>query len=72
MQEGDREEVTISVYVKPLGKHASQAAIPSYVNTNCLSWLLAYAADELFFQGVVRAIIFFLEGKERKFRGVRA
>ena len=32
-----------------------------YVSTTCISWLLAYAADEKFFEGVARA-----EGDEAK------
>ena len=51
----DNGNFTATLYMMPCGKHCSverQARL--FVRVDCISWLLAYAADEHFFQGVLR------------------
>jgi hypothetical protein len=51
---GDQEDFTVFMYVKADNKHTSNSKAKLYLRTDCISWLLAYAADEKFFQGVAR------------------
>ena len=58
---GSTESVTVTLYVKSRIKHENVRTSKLYVSTTCINWLLAYAADEKFFEGVARA-----EGDEAK------
>ena len=49
----DRSETTtVCLYLKPNNRNIKSASI--YIRVDCIDWLLAYAADELFYQGVKR------------------
>ena len=58
---GSTESQAVTLYVKSRIKHENLRTSKLYVSTTCISWLLAYAADEKFFEGVARA-----EGDEAK------
>ena len=58
---GSTESVTVILYMKHNQKFQNSCTAKLYVSTTCISWLLAYAADEKFFEGVERA-----EGDEAK------
>ncbi len=49
---GSVETTTVCLYLKPNNRNIKSASI--YIRVDCIDWLLAYAADELFFQGVKR------------------
>ena len=48
---GDGDTTTISVYRLSMSDSRSNARL--YLRTDCINWLLAYAADELHYQGVI-------------------
>ena len=48
---GDGDTTTISVYRLSMLDSRSNARL--YLRTDCIDWLLAYAADELHYQGVI-------------------
>ena len=48
---GDGDTTTIRVYRLPMSDSRSNARL--YLRTDCIDWLLAYAADELHCQGVI-------------------
>ena len=53
---GDTENVTVSLYVQSSKKiGVTFRNVKLYLSTTCVGWLLAYAADEKFFEGVARA-----------------
>ena len=49
---GSAETTTVCLYLKPNNRNIKSASI--YIRVDCIDWLLAYAADELFYQGVKR------------------
>ncbi len=49
---GSAETTTVWMYLKPNNRNIKSASI--YIRVDCIDWLLAYAADELFYQGVKR------------------
>ena len=52
-KKGD-DTITISVYLKSGSKHTNSAKRPVWLNSSCIGWLIAYAADEKHFEGVQR------------------
>ena len=51
---GGEDKITISVYLKSGSKHTNSAKRPVWLNSSCIGWLIAYAADEKHFEGVQR------------------
>ena len=49
---GSAETTTVWMYLKPNNRNVKTSSM--YIRVDCIDWLLAYAADELFHQGVKR------------------
>ena len=51
---GGEDKITISVYLKNGSKYVCPAKRSIWLNSSCIGWLIAYAADEKYYEGVMR------------------
>lgn len=51
---GGEDKITISVYLKNGSKYVCGAKRSIWLNSSCIAWLIAYAADEKYYEGVMR------------------
>ena len=51
---GGEDKITISVYLKNASKYVCPAKRSIWLNSSCIGWLIAYAADEKYYEGGMR------------------